>query len=81
MKIYTARRTLSPQEKEAWGLHNLGMAEYHDRNFTRAMEYFGDVLKVLPDDKLAPLFLERSARFAKTPPPEGWAGADIPRAS
>ncbi len=37
LRIYTARRVLSAGEKEAWGLHNLGMAEYFDRNFTGSL--------------------------------------------
>ncbi len=45
IKIYTARRTLGTREQEAWGPHNLGMAEYHDRNFIRAAGYFRDALK------------------------------------
>ena len=77
MKIYTARRSLPQREKEAWSAHNLGMAEYHDRNFTRAAEYFRDVQNALPGDELAAMFLQRAERFAKTPPPEGWAGADL----
>jgi class 3 adenylate cyclase/HAMP domain-containing protein len=81
MKIYTARRTLSPEEKEAWGLHNLGMAEYHDRSFTKAADYFRDAARALPGDTLAAMFLERSERFARTPPPEGWAGVDVTGAS
>jgi class 3 adenylate cyclase len=76
VKIYTARRGLEPREKEAWGLHNLGMAEYYDRSFTRAVEYFRDVLKILPEDHPATLLLERSVRFQKEPPPEDWDGMD-----
>ena len=81
VKIYTARRDLSAAQREAWGLHNLGMAEYHDRNFKRAAGYFRDVLKALPGDELATMFLERCARFDKEPPPESWNGIDLPRAS
>ena len=81
IKIYTARRTLGTREKDAWGLHNLGMAEYHERNFARAGEYFRDTLKAVPGDELAAMFLERCARFEKDPPPESWTGVDPPRAS
>jgi adenylate cyclase len=81
IKIYTARRTLDAREKDAWGLHNLGMAEYHERNFTRAGEYFRDTLKAAPGDELAVMLLERCARFEKDPPPESWTGVDLPRVS
>jgi len=81
IKIYTARRILEARETDAWSQHNLGMAEYHDRNFKRAAGYFRDVLKALPGDELATMFLERCARFDKEPPPESWNGIDLPRAS
>ena len=81
IRIYTARRTLEKREQDAWGLHNLGMAEYRDRKFTRAGEYFRDVVKTTPGDELAAIFLERCARFEKNPPPENWSGVDISRAS
>ncbi len=81
IKIYTARRTLDARQIDAWGQHNLGMAEYHDRNFSRAAGYFRDVVKALPGDELAAMFLERCARFEKSPPPESWNGMDLPRAS
>jgi len=81
LKIYTARRALAAQEKEAWGIHNLGMAEYHDRNFARAAAYFRDVLKILPGDHVASMILERCMQFAKAPPPSDWTGAKVMQAS
>jgi adenylate cyclase len=77
VKIYTARRDLGRGEKEAWGLHNLGMAEYYDRSFARAMGYFRDVLKLLPLDPMAVMLLERSQRYAKSPPPPSWDGVEV----
>jgi class 3 adenylate cyclase/HAMP domain-containing protein len=81
MKIFTARRTLTQREKDGWGQHDLAMTAYRDRNFAGAMDRFRDVLKALPADDLAPLFLERCARLAKNPPPEGWNGVDLPQTS
>jgi len=77
VKIYTSRRTLAAREKEAWGLHNLGMAEYYDRSFGKAMRYFGDVLRILPGDVSATLLLERSARYQRQPPPPEWEGVEV----
>ncbi len=81
MKIYTARRSLTSGEKEAWGQHNMGMAEYFDRNFTGAESYLRAVLKILPDDPVAPLILERAHEYAASPPPSAWDGAELSRAS
>jgi class 3 adenylate cyclase len=80
-RIYTARPTLEPRQKEAWGIHNLGMAEYFDRSFARAAAYFADVLKMLPGDEPATLLKERSERFLREPPADGWNGLDVARAS
>jgi adenylate cyclase len=77
VKIYTARRRLDPKEKEAWGQHNLGMAEYYERNFANAARYFKDVLKILPEDDDARLLLDRCLRYGKNPPPESWDGVEI----
>ena len=71
VKIYTARRDLSAGEKEAWGLHNLGMAEYYERSFGRAIGYFRDVLKLLPRDAVAAMLLSRSQRYMKNPATAG----------
>jgi adenylate cyclase len=77
VKIYTTRRKLGAAEKEAWGLHNLGMAEYSAKNFSRAVGYFKDVLKILPGDTAATMLADRSQRYLKEPPPEDWDGTEV----
>jgi adenylate cyclase len=77
VRIYTARRSLGKQEKEAWGLHNLGLAEYYERNFAKAAGYFRDVLKVLPRDNVAAMLMERCRRYHKSPPPPEWDGVEV----
>jgi adenylate cyclase len=77
VKIYTARRRLSKAEREGWGLHNMGMAEYYDRNFTQASAYFRDALKVMPDDPVAAMLMERSRKYHANPPPAEWDGVEI----
>ncbi len=77
VKIYTARRTLGAPEKEAWGLHNMGMAEYYERNFAKAAGYFRDVLSILHSDRVAAMLMERSRRYVKEPPPPDWDGVEV----
>jgi class 3 adenylate cyclase/HAMP domain-containing protein len=77
VKIYTARRRLQKAEMEGWGLHNMGMAEYYERNFTRAARYFRDALKVLPGDNAAAMLLERSQKYSRNPPPTEWDGVEV----
>ena len=77
VKIYTAQRRLDAREKESWGLHNMGMAEYYDRSFSRAARYFTDVLKIFPKDMVAQMLLDRCLAYGKNPPPQGWDGVEV----
>jgi class 3 adenylate cyclase/HAMP domain-containing protein len=80
-RIYTVRRALEPAEKEAWGLHNSGMAEYYARNFSQAVRHFRAALDILPEDTAATKLLERSKEYVKNPPPSEWDGTMIGTAS
>jgi adenylate cyclase len=77
VKIYTAKRTLSAAENEGWGAHNMGMAEYYERSFSRAAAYFRDALKALPGDPVALMLMERSQNYRKNPPPPEWDGVEV----
>jgi adenylate cyclase len=77
VKIYTARRTVPAKEKEAWAIHNQGMAEYYDRSFSQAGARFRDVLKILPTDPVAGMLLKRCNTYALNPPPDGWKGVEV----
>jgi adenylate cyclase len=77
VKIYTARRRLKSPESDAWGSHNLGMAEYYERNFTRAALYFQAALKALPDDSVSAMLLERCRNYSRNPPPPEWDGVEV----
>jgi adenylate cyclase len=77
VKIFTARRTLSNAERDGWGMHNMGMAEYYERNFASAAGYFRDALKAMPGDSVAAMLLERTRKFSRNPPPAGWDGVEV----
>lgn len=74
VKIYTAKKTPSAAEKEAWSVHNAAMDEYYKRNFTRALSLFKDVQRIVPRDDPAGIFVERSQRLIRSPPPPAWDG-------
>jgi class 3 adenylate cyclase len=76
-RIYTARRTLADSEKEAWKLHEQGMQRFLDRDFSGAAKLFRKVKRVLTDDPIAEMFLERCDRYEKDPPPADWNGAAV----
>ena len=77
VKIYTSRRRLTQAEMDGWGMHNLGMGEYYERNFGQAISYFKKALKAMPGDHVATLLLERSQRYRASPPPAGWDGVEV----
>ena len=77
VKIYTARRKLTPAEQDGWGLHHRGMEEYYQRNFDQAAAHFRGVLKAMPKDTVAPMLLERSRIYKMNPPPADWDGVEV----
>jgi len=77
VKIYTARRKLTRAEKEGWGLHELGMSEYYERDFDRASSHFRGALKAMPGDPVAAMLLERSQKYRANPPPVDWDGVEV----
>ena len=81
VRIYTARRTLEPREKEAWDLHNAGMADYYERSFSKAAGRFRAVREILPDDEPSRLLLDRCAAFVRNPPASDWDGTATENAS
>jgi adenylate cyclase len=81
IRIYTVRRTLEAVEKEAWAMHNAGMAEYYERNFSKAARSFQAVLGILPQDEPARILLERCTGYVKNPPASDWDGTMTEKAS
>ncbi len=77
VRIYTAKKSLSDQEKQAWTLHNTAMDRYYEKNFDQAIRGFQEVRKVFPEDHPAETMIERCRRFKSTPPPANWDGVEI----
>ena len=77
MGIYTARRSLSDKEEEAWAASEAGMKAYFARDFAAASERFRAVRELLPEDTPSALLLERSEAFRRSPPPPDWTGAAV----
>lgn len=76
-KIFTAKRTLTKREKEAWALHHKALRHYYQKNFPEAIKYFQGVQKFLPDDYISQMFLGRCERYLENPPPIDWNGLEI----
>jgi len=77
VKIYTVKRSLTPEESRKWALHNEGMELYYTRKFDEAATKFQAVLDEDPEDFNARQLLNRCIEYAKDPPPEGWDGVEV----
>lgn len=75
--IWTAELELSEREKKAWDYHNAGMELYYRLKFEKARKYFEAVRKVIPDDYVSGVFIERCDRYIAEPPPADWNGVEI----
>jgi len=75
--LYATRRQLAPAEKEGWAVFEEAQKKYYAREFPAAAEGFRKVLRILPQDKVAPMYLERCRKYQASPPHAGWTGAEI----
>ena len=77
VSIYTAELKLAPRQQKAWGFHHAGMKRYLTQEFGEAVKYYMAAQKLLPDDYLASLYIERCKEYIKSPPPPDWNGVAI----
>jgi class 3 adenylate cyclase/HAMP domain-containing protein len=77
VRIFTVKKSLSPEEDKAWLLHNQGMKLYYHRSFTEAVQKFKEVLTILPGDFNAENLYNRCVDYASNPPPANWNGVEI----
>jgi adenylate cyclase len=77
VRIFTAKKSVSGVEHEAWDLHNAAMEEYLKRDFTGAADRFERVCAMLGDDVPGALMLERCRRYRRLTLPKGWDGAEM----
>jgi len=78
VRIYTARRSVSPKEAAAWANHEEAMATFYARRFREAAILFRTVADDLGQDDYASVSMaERCDRYAKDPPPADWNGVEV----
>jgi class 3 adenylate cyclase len=76
-RVYEARRSLGEGERAAWERYAAGLEKYYDRQFPAAERLFAAAAELLPGDKPAEIFLERSRRYMSSPPPAEWTGQEV----
>lgn len=75
--IFTAKHSLTSDEEKGWAYHETGMKLYYQREFFRAAKYFMGVQKLMPNDYIAGMYIERCKKYLKTPPASDWTGIEI----
>ncbi|RKX88077.1 MAG: adenylate/guanylate cyclase domain-containing protein [Spirochaetes bacterium] len=75
--IFTAKQSISPREEKGWAYHEAAMKLYYKREFKRAAKYFMAVQKLIPNDYIAGMYIDRCKKYLKTPPPADWNGIEI----
>jgi adenylate cyclase len=66
-----------PELVECVGHYNDGLSEYRKRRWDRAVKSFREALRLNPKDKLAEIYVERSALYLQAPPPDDWDGTFV----
>ena len=75
--IYTAKKSLSDDEKKAWDLHHSALEHYYGKRFDVAEQEFKEVQRILRSDYIAEMMEERCKLYAVNPPPDDWDGVEI----
>jgi hypothetical protein len=75
--IYTAKKSLSDDEKKAWELHHTALNHYYGMEFDTAEKEFKEVQKILRSDYVAEMLEDRCRRYATDPPPGDWDGVEV----
>ncbi len=74
--IYTPSRSFTPEQDDAWDLHEDGTRLYYARSFSEAAIRFREVQRLLPGDVSSRLFLVRCEQYLAKPPSRNWTGVE-----
>jgi class 3 adenylate cyclase len=61
-------------QKEIYGYYESGLQNYFDQNWSKASDYFNEVIKTNPNDTPSHLMLNRCLQYKNVPPPKEWNG-------
>ncbi|MCB2212942.1 adenylate/guanylate cyclase domain-containing protein [bacterium] len=65
---------ISDAQKQALDDFDRGLKNYRNRRFSDAIDYFQQVLRVMPDDGPSLAYIKRCQEFLADPPPPEWDG-------
>lgn len=67
-------KALDPYRRELLERHDAAMTAYRSRDFSSALDIFGDAAERFPNDKLFKMYADRCATLKLAPPPSDWDG-------
>jgi adenylate cyclase len=77
VKIYSAKRSLNAQEKEAWDINENAFNCYYNRDFKQAAALFKKINQIIRNDYPSELLYKRCQELIENPPPKSWTGITI----
>jgi hypothetical protein len=77
VKIYTSKSKITSSEKKGWDYHEAAMKLYYKREFKRAIKYYMAVQKMIPNDHIAGMYIERCKKYIRKAPAADWNGIEI----
>ncbi len=66
---------LKQRKTELLSVYNEGLASYKSQNWQQAIDAMSESLKIMPDDNVAQIYLERCKNFQTNQPGAEWDGA------
>jgi len=75
--IFTTKRGITPREQKGWAYHEIAMKLYYKREFRKAAKYFMGVQKLIPNDYIAGMYIERCKKYIRKAPAADWNGIEI----
>lgn len=73
-ELVDERSALKPEDVEFYARFEEGLKKFENRDWQGAIEVFIRTLKLRPEDGPSKVFKDRSAAYAKSPPPANWDG-------
>jgi len=77
VKIFTSKLSLTTTEKRGWGYHETAMKLFYKREFRRAAKYFMGVKKLMPNDYISGVYIDRCKKYIRNAPPPDWNGVEV----
>jgi adenylate cyclase len=65
---------ISTKHKKIYEFYEAGLRYYFDQKWSKALDFFNEVIKYQPKDTPSRLMLNRCLRYKISPPPKGWNG-------